>query len=76
MIYNKVDVRSKTDLQQAFRNALQEFGSIDFVINGAGIVNENNIEDTLHTNLVNYSLQIISNPDDLSCLLIFLFEFE
>lgn len=69
-------MRSKTDLQQAFRNALQEFGSIDFVINGAGIVNENNIEDTLHTNLVNYSLQIISNPDDLSCLLIFLFEFE
>lgn len=54
VIYYKVDVRSKTDLQQSFSQVLQQFGCIDFVVNGAGIINEHNIEDTLHINLVSF----------------------
>lgn len=50
--FHKVDVTKKSDIQHAFNETVKEFGCVDVMVNGAGIIKESSIEDTLHVNLV------------------------
>lgn len=50
--FYKVDVRSKADLEQAYNDVMKHFGNIDLVLNGAGVANENYVEDCININIV------------------------
>lgn len=50
--FHKVDVRNKDEIFNALTKVTKSFGNIDILINGAGILRESSIEDTLHVNLV------------------------
>lgn len=52
ILFEKTDVRSKTNVKNAFKKILEKFNKIDIVINSAGIINEQNVEDTIAINLV------------------------
>lgn len=52
ILFEKIDVKDKSSIETAFKKVVDEFGSIDIVINGAGIVNEKNYEHTVGVNLL------------------------
>lgn len=56
ILFNKVDVRNKAEIESAFKIAVDAFGTVDVLANIAGICNESKVEDMLHVNLVCFSL--------------------
>lgn len=54
IIYIKTDVSDKKQLEDAYKNIIDKFETIDIVVNSAGIFNDHNIEQTLNVNIVSY----------------------
>lgn len=52
IIFESVNVKDKADVEKAFKKAIDEFGTIDIVINGAGVLNDNNVENTIGVNIL------------------------
>lgn len=52
VLFYKADVTKKMEIEDAYDKTVKEFGYVDVVINGAGIVKESSVEDTMHVNLV------------------------
>lgn len=52
VLYKKVDVSNRKEVQQAFNDVHTAFDSIDIVVNGAGIMDEQNVEKSLSVNVV------------------------
>ncbi|XP_017769453.1 PREDICTED: alcohol dehydrogenase-like [Nicrophorus vespilloides] len=50
-IYLKTDVSKKSDMEACFNETLKKFGTIDIVINNAGILDEERYELLIDTNI-------------------------
>ena len=51
VVYRRVDVASANSVREAFDFCADRFGSVDVVVNNAGINGENNWETMLDVNL-------------------------
>ena len=54
ILFHKVDVRNKSEIETAFKEVVKTFGYVDVLVNLAGIFDEFKIEDTIQINLVRY----------------------
>ena len=54
ILFHKVDVRNKSEIETAFKEVVKSFGYVDVLVNVAGICDEFKIEDTIQINLVRY----------------------
>lgn len=52
VLFHKVDVRKRADIENAFKKVVNTFGYVDVLANFAGILNEARIEDVIDINLV------------------------
>lgn len=52
IVFEKVNVRNEADVAKAFRTIVEQFKRVDIMINGAGIIDEKNVENTLGVNVV------------------------
>lgn len=52
-MFVKSDVSKSNELEVAFKAVVQQFGSLDIVINNAGILDDSNWEKELLVNVVN-----------------------
>lgn len=56
IIYIKTNVGHQSQLVESFKHVVEKFGSIDIVINAAGIFNDKDVNQTLTVNAVRYIL--------------------
>ena len=52
LIYVRTDITSHQSFEEAFEKCLEHFGTIDILVNSAGINGENNWETQLQINLL------------------------
>lgn len=52
VIFVSVDVKDRAQVEKAFGTVIEKFGTVDIVINGAGILNEKNAENVIGVNLL------------------------
>lgn len=50
--FQEVDVRNRSEVKSAFEKVFTDFGGVDIVINAAGIIDEQNPDNTIAVNLV------------------------
>lgn len=53
IIFHKTDVTEDTDIQRAFIEITARFKTIDIIVTCSGIIDEHDIEEMIHVNLVN-----------------------
>lgn len=59
ILFYKVDVRKRKDIENAFKAVINVFGYVDVLCNFAGILNETKIEDVIDINLVSFFFKFI-----------------
>ncbi|XP_031617759.1 alcohol dehydrogenase 1-like isoform X2 [Contarinia nasturtii] len=52
VLFRKVDVRNKVEIENTFKELINTFGYVDVLANCAAISNESDIEDVINTNLL------------------------
>lgn len=52
ILFYKVDVRKKSDIENAYKQVVNVFGYVDVLANFAGILNESKPQDVIEINLV------------------------
>ncbi|XP_055301015.1 alcohol dehydrogenase-related 31 kDa protein-like isoform X2 [Sitodiplosis mosellana] len=52
ILFHKVDVRNKTEIETAFKEVVMTFGYVDVLANIVGICDETKIEDTIHCGMI------------------------
>lgn len=52
IIFIRIDVRNRQDFEKAFQSTVDQFESVDGIINSAGIVRETSPEDTIGVNVI------------------------
>jgi NAD(P)-dependent dehydrogenase (short-subunit alcohol dehydrogenase family) len=52
IFFENADIGRKETVKMIFKKYFDEFGSIDLVVNSAGIINEQNVELTFQVNVV------------------------
>lgn len=56
ILYHLTDVSERDDVVRAFKEVMYKFKAIDMVITSAGILDEQNYENMVNTNLVGAKL--------------------
>lgn len=52
IIFEALNVKDQVDVSTVFNKVFADFGAVDVVINGAGVLNERNIENTIGVNIL------------------------
>lgn len=52
VMFRKTDLRDKLEVERSFIEIKRIFGHIDIVVNSAGIIDEQNFQNTIDVNLV------------------------
>jgi len=52
IIYQKVDITQKSDIEAAYKVTAERFGHFDVVVNGSGLMNDRLVELSIQINLV------------------------
>lgn len=51
-VFVSVNVKDRAQVEKAFETVIEKFGTVDIVINGAGILSEKNVENVIGVNLL------------------------
>lgn len=52
IIFEEINVKNKAHVNRAFNSVKRELGAIDIVINGAAVINEKDIKNTIEVNIL------------------------
>ncbi|KAH8302138.1 hypothetical protein KR044_003158 [Drosophila immigrans] len=52
IFYQKVDITQRTDIEAAYKEAVERLGHLDLVVNGMGLMDDRHIELTIQINLM------------------------
>lgn len=52
IVFEAVNVKDQADVSRVFKKVIADFGSVDIVVNGAGVLNDKNIENTVGVNIL------------------------
>lgn len=66
ILFLSVNIKNKLDLEKAFNEIKDTFGTIDIVINGAAVLNDQTVENTIEVNVLGLIYSIFAALNHMS----------